>query len=64
MPTYKEMYLTLARAQRDAVLILQEAHQKAEEILLSSDVPDHLHMVFPESKESSTSPPKDETEQP
>jgi len=49
MPTYKEMYLTLARAQRDAVSILQEAHQKAEEILLSVEVSDHLHVLRPES---------------
>ena len=45
MPAYKEMYLTLIRAQCDAILILQEAHQKAEEMLLSADVPDHLRVV-------------------
>jgi len=49
MSTYKEMYLILARAQRDAVLILQEAHQKAEEIVLSVEVPDHLRVLRPES---------------
>jgi len=49
MPTYKEMYLTLVRAQRDAVLILQEAHQKAEEMFLSANVPDHLCVVRSES---------------
>jgi len=45
MPTYKEMYFTLARAQRDAILILQGAHQKAEEMLFSDDVPDHLRVI-------------------
>jgi len=49
MPTYKEMYLTLVRAQRDAVLILQEAHQKAEDMLLSADVPDHLRVIHSEA---------------
>ncbi|MCL2842299.1 MAG: hypothetical protein FWE28_02365 [Oscillospiraceae bacterium] len=49
MSTYKEMYLTLAHAQRDAILILQEAHQKAEEMLLSAEVPDHLRVVRLES---------------
>jgi len=54
MPTYKEMYLTLVRAQRDAILILQEAHQKAEEIFTSTDVPDHLRVVClePEGEDS------------
>ena len=45
VPVYKEMYLTLVRAQRDAILAMQEAHQKAEEILLSAEVPDHLRVV-------------------
>ena len=45
MPTYKEMYLTLIRAQRDAILILQEAHQKTEDMLLSAEVPDHLRVL-------------------
>ena len=45
MPNYKEMYLTLFRAQRDAILLLQEAHQKTEEMFLSADVPDHLRVV-------------------
>ena len=49
MPIYKEMYLTLVRAQRDAILILQEAHQKAEEMLLSADVSDYLRIVRLES---------------
>ena len=49
MPNYKEMYYTLVRAQRDAILILQEAHQKTEEMLLSADVPAHLRVVHPES---------------
>jgi len=49
MPTYKQMYLTLVRAQRDAILILQEAHQKTEEMFLSADVPDHLRVLRPES---------------
>jgi len=49
MSTYKEMYYTLFRAQRDAILILQEAHQKAEEMFLSVDVPDHLRVVPLES---------------
>lgn len=45
MPTYKEMYLTLIRAQCDAISILQEAHQKAEELLLSADVPEYLRVL-------------------
>ena len=49
MPTYKEMYLTLARAQRDAILLLQEAHQKAEEMALSADMPNHLRVLRLES---------------
>ena len=49
MPTYKEMYLTLVRAQRDAIILLQEAHQKTEEMFLSADVPDHLRVLHPES---------------
>ena len=49
MPTYKEMYLTLVRAQRDAILILQEAHQKTEEMFLATDVPDHLRVIRPQS---------------
>ncbi|MCL2367884.1 MAG: hypothetical protein FWC72_02715 [Oscillospiraceae bacterium] len=48
MSTYKEMYLTLARAQRDVILTLQEAHQKAEEMHLVVDVPDHLRVIRPE----------------
>jgi len=50
MPTYKEMYFTLARAQCDAILILQEAHQKAEEMFLSADVPDHLRVIRSEEQ--------------
>jgi len=50
MPTYKEMYFTLVRAQRDAILILQEAHQKAEELFLSADVPDHLRVIRSEEQ--------------
>jgi len=49
MSTYKEMYLTLIRAQRDAILILQEAHQKTEDLLLSAEVPDHLRVVHLEA---------------
>ena len=49
MSLYKEMYLTLMRAQRDAILILQEAHQKAEEMCISPDVPDHLRVIHSES---------------
>ena len=45
MASYKEMYFTLIRAQRDAILVLQEAHQKAEEMVLSADVPDHLRVI-------------------
>ena len=45
MSAYKEMYLTLVRAQRDAILILQEAYQEAEEMLLSAEVPDHLRAL-------------------
>ena len=45
MSTYKEMYLTLVRAQRDVILTLQEAHQKAEEILLSAEMSDHLRAL-------------------
>ena len=48
MSTYKEMYLILVRAQRDVILTLQEAHQKAEEMLLVADVPDHLRVIRPE----------------
>jgi len=50
MPTYKEMYLTLIRAQRDTISILQEAHQKAEEMFLSADVPDHLRVIRSEEQ--------------
>ena len=49
MPTYKEMYLTLVRAQRDVILILQEAHQKTEEMFLATDVPDHLRVIRSQS---------------
>ena len=49
MSTYKKMYLTLVRAQRDAILILQEAHQKTEEMFLAIDVPDHLHVIRSQS---------------
>jgi len=49
MPIYKEMYLTLIRAQRDAILLLQEAHQKTEEMFLSSDAPEHLRVLRLES---------------
>ena len=49
MSTYKEMYYTLLRAQRDAILMLQEAHQKTEELFLSADVPDHLRVLRPEA---------------
>jgi len=53
--SYKEMYYTLLRAQRDAILILQEAHQKTEEMFLASDVPDHLRVLrlepFPETEQ-------------
>ena len=45
MPSYKEMYLALVRTQRDAILILQEAHQKTEEMFLTADAPDHLRIV-------------------
>ena len=48
MPNYKEMYLLLARAQRDAILILQEAHQKAEEMCISPELPEHLRLLDPE----------------
>lgn len=56
MPTYKEMYLTLARAQRDAILILQEAHQKTEDMLLSADVPDHLRILRSEEFQKEEEP--------
>ena len=52
MPTYKEMYLTLVRAQRDAILILQEAHQKAEEMVLSAEPAGHLRIVRLESAQN------------
>jgi len=39
------MYLILIRAQRDAVLTLQEAHKKAEELLRSADVPEYLRIL-------------------
>ena len=52
MPSYREMYFTLLRAQRDAILILQEGHQKAEELLLSFETPDHLSIIFPGSEDS------------
>ena len=48
MPNHKEMYYALLRAQRDAILILQEAHQKTEEVYLSSETPDHLRLLCPE----------------
>ena len=49
MSNYKEMYYTLLRAQRDAILILQEAHQKTEEMYISPAAPDHLRLLHPES---------------
>jgi len=52
MPTYKEMYYTLFRAQCDAILMLQEAHQKTEEMLLLTDVPDHLRVIRMESPQT------------
>ena len=52
MSTYKEMYFTLIRAQRDAILKLQEGHQKAEEILLSAEAPDHLRVISLEPEEA------------
>ena len=51
MPNYKEMYYTLLRAQRDAILILQEAHQKAEELYLSPVMSEHLYLIHPEPAE-------------
>jgi len=56
MPNYKEMYYTLFRAQRDAILILQEAHQKTEEMFLSADVPDHLRILRSESLQREEQP--------
>ena len=56
MPNYKEMYYTLCRAQRDAILILQEAHQKTEEMFLSADVPDHLRVIRSESPQEVEQP--------
>jgi len=60
MPSYKEMYFILLRAQRDAILALQEGHQKAEAMLLSFDVPDHLRVVCLEPKESLHTSPGEE----
>ena len=56
MPTYKEMYFILVRAQRDAILILQKAHQKTEDIYSSADVPDHLRVVHLESRQKAAQP--------
>ncbi|MCL2588813.1 MAG: hypothetical protein FWD84_05330 [Oscillospiraceae bacterium] len=54
MPNYKEMYYTLLRAQRNAILVLQEGHQEAEELLLSFDLPEHLRLVHAERSEDQT----------
>ena len=62
MPTYKEMYLTLIRAQCDAILILQEAHQKAEDLLLSADVPEYLRVLRFTSDNSPTQETSSESE--
>jgi len=56
MSNYKEMYYTLLRAQRDSILILQEAHQKTEEMFLSADVPDHLRVLRSESLQKGEEP--------
>ena len=45
MPSYKEMYFTLLRARRDAILLQQEAHQRTEEMFLAADAPDHLRVI-------------------
>jgi len=64
MPSYKEMYLTLVRAQRDAILILQEAQQQTEEMFLARDVPDHLRVMpaGPLRKGAQAEAPQSETE--
>ena len=54
MSNYKEMYLTLARAQRDAILILQEGQQKAEELFLSSETPDYLRVLRYDTSDDDT----------
>jgi len=51
MPNYKEMYYALLRAQQDAILILQEAHKKTEEMYISPEAPDHLRLLTPELPE-------------
>jgi len=64
MPSYKEMYFTLLRAQRDAILALQEGHQKAEALLLSLDVPDYLRVICLEPEKSDASPVEDKSNDP
>ncbi len=36
---YKEMYLTMARAARDADLILTDAMQRCEEMYINANIP-------------------------
>jgi len=56
MPNYKEMYYTLLRAQRDIILIIQEAHQETEEMFLSANTPDHLRVLRPEPLQTEEQP--------
>jgi len=46
MPNYKDMYLALFRAITEAISILQQAQQKAEEAYLNANVPEDKVLPF------------------
>lgn len=57
MPDYKEMYFILMRSQNKAIELMQEAHQKTEEMFVAAKEPE-LVLLRPDEAEEEPNPPE------